>query len=469
MKKILLSTLILLNTHAIAGVIPLGNDNNNFYYRVGGGSDFVLPPVSDTTTIRLDSDADLGMGNSCSAFNPALSIRNSINDLKDSIDNLEQSIVASASGSLVQLPMYFLAQANPTAYNLLNNALLSAHKQLDISIKSCEVIKDQIANGQNPYQDWGTISVNDQWKRHLTFVSSGSEDINQTKKAIDIHKGEDGLPWVQGKKENDSGIHAGGKGQPPVHVISDTVKAGYNTLLNRDLQSEENAPDTVSNTALRQYFSNPKAAMSWITNVVGDQIITTCNDDTCKKSQGSLVGHGLLPWVTSCQSNKENCVDTIRNELSQLVTGNEAITKENLEKVSADGIVISPDVIASIRGMDATQQIMIINKLSQEVAMQRAIDKAFVAKNILSTGSQVPVIASNHPAQLIIQQAITNLDNDIRSLAFEGETRKQLMSSTLSEVMKYGNQQEQNAMRVSPAAPSATLMENGAISATQKH
>ena len=468
MKRILLSTIILLSTHAIAGVIPIGNDNNNFYYRVGGGSDFVLPPVSDTTTIRLDSDADLGMGNSCSAFNPALSIRNSINDLKDSIDNLEQSIVASASGSLIQLPMYFLAQANPTAYNLLNNALLSAHKQLDISIKSCEVIKDQIANGQNPYQDWGTISVNDQWKRHLTFVSSGSEDINQTKKTIDIHKGEDGLPWVQGKKETDSGIHAGGKGQPPVHVISDTVKAGYNTLLNRDLQSEENAPDTVSNAALRQYFSNPKTAMSWITNVVGDQVITTCNDDTCKKAQGSLVGHGLLPWVTSCQSNKDNCADTIRNELSQLVTGNEAITKENLEKVSADGIAISPDVVASIRGMDATQQIMIINKLSQEVAMQRVIDKAFVAKNILSTGSQVPVIASNHPAQVIIMQAISNLDNDIRSLAFEGEIRKKSMSSTLSEVMKYGNQQEQNAMRVSPAASSATLMDNGAMSATQK-
>ena len=203
--------------------------------------------------------------------------------------------------------------------------------------------------------------------------------------------------------------------------------------------------------------------MSWITSVIGDQVITTCNDDTCKKAQGSLIGHGLLPWVTSCQFNKENCADTIRNELGQLVTGNEAIIKENLEKVSADGIAISPDVFTSIRGMDATQQVMIINKLSQEVAMQRVIDKAFVAKNILSTGAQVPVIASNHPAQVIITQAITNLDNDIHALAFEGEIRKQPMSGTLSEVMKYGNQQQQNSMRVSPAASSATLMENGAL------
>lgn len=453
---------------AYAEVIPIGNESNDLYYRVGGGIDFALPPVSDTTTIRLDSDADLGLGNSCSAFNPALSIRNSINDLKDSIDNLEQSIVASATGSLIQLPMYFLAQANPTAYNLLNNGLLSAHHQLDISVKSCETIKNEIANGQNPYQDWGTISVNDQWKKHLSFVSSGNEDINQTKKEIGIHNGEDGLPWVQGKKDNDSSTHAGGKNQPPIHVIADTVKAGYNTLLNRDLQSEDNAPNTSSNTALIHEFPNPKSAVTWITNVVGDQIITTCTDNSCKKSQSSFVGHGLLPWVTSCQFNEENCADTIRNKLGQLVNGNETISKDTLKKVSADGIIISPDVIATIRQMDAAQQVIIINKLSLEVAMQRAIDKAFIAKNILETGKQIPVISSNHPAQISINQAITNLDNDIRSLAFEGEIRKQAMSNTLSEVMKYGNQQEHNAMRVSPASSSSPLMENGALAANKE-
>lgn len=464
MNKVFVALLILISMKAYAGVIPVGSDNNNFYYSIGGGSDFVLPPVSDTTTIRLDAESDLGLGNSCTAFNPVLSIRNSINSLKDSIDNLEQSIVASATGSLVQLPMYLLAQANPTAYHLLNNALLSAHKQLDVSIKSCETIKDQIANGQNPYQDWGTISVNDQWKKHLSLVSSGREDINQSKKEIDFHRGEDGVPWIQGRKDSDSSFHAGGKGQPPIHVISDTVKAGYNALLNRNLQSDENAPDTLSNTSLRKYFPNPKSAINWITNVVGDQIVTTSNDSVSKKAQGSLVGHGLLPWVTSCQFNKENCVDTIRDEFSQLITGNETISKEHLEKVSAEGIAISPDVISSIRGMDSTQQVMIINKLAQEVSMQRAIDKAFVAKNILATGAQVPVIASNHPAQVIIGQAITNLDNDIRSLAFEGEIRKKSMSNTLSEIMKYGTLQQQNSMRVAPAASSSTLMEDGAIS-----
>jgi integrating conjugative element protein (TIGR03755 family) len=463
-RKTLSFLLFILSLNASASdIIPIGNGNNKFYYKIGGGSDFALPPVSDTTTVRLDASANLGMGNSCGAFNPALSITNTINDLKDSADNLEQSIVASATGSLVQLPMYLLAQANPTAYNLLNNTLLSAHKKLEISTKSCEIIKDQIANGQNPYQDWGTIAVNDQWKKHLSLVSSGNEDINYTKKDIDAHTGDDGVPWVQGKNDSDAGIHAGGKSQPSIHVIADTVKAGYNAMLNRDLQSEDDAPDNASNNELRHFFTNPKSAINWTTNVIGDQVITTCNNDSCKKQQGSLVGHGLLPWVTSCKDNKDDCADTIRDDIGRLVTGSQAITKDNLSKVSADGIAISPDVIASIRGMDATQQKILINKLSQEIAVQRVMDKAFVAKNILSMGSQVPVIAANHPAQVVIVRSIANLDNDIRSLAFESEMRKKTVSDTLAQTMNYADQQQQNAMRMAPVSSASPLMEDGAI------
>ncbi len=464
MRKLLSILLITSNAAAYAAdIIPIGHNNNRLYYKIGGGNDFALPPVSGTRTTVLNTNTNLGMGYSCSAYNPALSITNSINDLRNSSENLEQNIVASATGSLVQLPMYLLAQANPTAYNLLNNTLLSAHKQLDVSTKSCETVKDQIAKGQNPYQDWGTISVNDQWKKHLTLISSGNEDINHSKKEIDIHNGEDGVPWVQGKNDWDNSLHAGGKSQPPIHVISDTVKSGYNTLLDRDLSSDADAPDTPSNSELKQFFPNPKSASTWIANVVGDQVITTCNDDSCKKQQGSLVGHGLLPWVTSCEVDKNDCSDTIRDNLSNLVTGNAEMTKDNLTKVSAEGIAISPDVIASIHRMDMTQQKIIINKLAQEVAMQRAMDKAFIARNILTTGAQVPVISVNHPAQIIINRAITQLDNDIRSLAFESQVRRQTMSDTLSETLQFSNQQEQEAMHITPVSSSAPLMENGAI------
>jgi integrating conjugative element protein (TIGR03755 family) len=463
MKKLSFLVLMLLATQTFAHIYPIGSDSNTLYYSIGGEEDFVFPPVSDTTSIRLDADSDLGFGNSCTAFNPALSIRNTINNLKDSVDNLEQSIIASATGGLIQLPMYLLAQANPTAYSLLNNALLNAHKQLDITLKDCYTIKDQIARGENPYQDWGTISINDQWNKHLTFVASGDEDINYAKKDINAHHGEYGVPWVQGYSAvNGSSRHAGGKNQPPIRVIEDTVKAGYNTLLNRNLDSEDNAPDIQTNATLRKYFINPKSATNWITSVLGDQIITTCHDQACQKTQGSVVGHGLLTWVTSCQNNKDNCSDTIRDELAKLVVSNESITKEKLAKVSADEIAISPDVIVSLRGMDAAQQVLIINKLAQEIATQRVIDKAFIAKNILATGAQIPVISANHPAQIIIKQAINNLDDDIRSIIFESQMRKQTVSSTISDVLKYSSKQQQNTS-ASSILQTPVLMQDGAI------
>jgi integrating conjugative element protein (TIGR03755 family) len=464
MKKVILILLIIFNMHVFASnVIPVGGDNNRFYYKIGGGSDFRLPPVSDTETVRLSTNTNLGIGYSCSEFNPALSITNTINDLKDSVDNLQQSVVSNATGSVIMMPMYLLASKNPALYNLINNGILSAREKLALSTKSCETVHNQISNGQNPYQDWATIAVNDQWKKKLSLAASGDADINQAKKEIDDHSGEDGVPWVTGKNSN---YHAGGKnnGQPPIQVVSDTMKAGYNVMLNRsDLEDDSVPVKTDSNGELTRFFPRPSAAATWITSVVGDQVITTCNDDSCKKQQGSLVGQGLLPWVTSCKKDNTNCVTTVRDNLGKLVTGANAVTKDNLEQVSADGIAISPDVISAIHAMEPTQQGIIVNKLAQEIAVQRVIDKALMARNILTTGAQVPAIAANHPAQVVIDQAKIHLDDDIRSLAFERQVRKEMMSGTLSEIMNFSNQQQRNAANVASVQSYQPMMDNGAL------
>lgn len=481
MQKILFTPWLLASLTAYAfDIIPMGHQNNTLYYKMGGSSDFALPPLSNTHTTVLNSHTNLGIGYSCSAYNPALSIMNSINDLKDSADNLEQNIIASATGSLIQLPMYFLAQANPTAYHLLNNTLLAAHQKLDVSTKSCETVKDQIAKGQNPYQDWGTISLNDQWKKHLTFISSGNEDINASKKEIERQSGDDGVPWVQGARGWDTGLRAGGKAQPAIHVIADTVRAGYDTLLHKEIDAQKDMsndsplnkevgnqndipPHSSEKSELELFFPDVESAITWITSVVGDHVITTCNDESCKKNQGSLIGYGLLPRVTSCEADKNNCSDTIRDNLSHLVTGNATITKETLTQVSAEGIAISPEIITSIRGMDAIQQKIMMNKLAQEIAVQRVMDKAFIARAILTTGAQVPVIAANHPAEVMISQALTHLDNDIRALAFESQMRKQMMSDTLSETLKFSAWQQQDVMQRTPVSSSTPLIENAAL------
>jgi integrating conjugative element protein (TIGR03755 family) len=442
---------------ATATIIPIGTDNNTLYYKIGGSEGFSLPATSNTDTIHLNTNTNLGLGLSCSAFNPALSISNSINDLKDSAENLTRDIVTNATGSLIMMPLYELAKTNPTLYALLNNQLLSANHKLELSTKSCEAVKEQINRGENPYQEWGKIAVNDQWKKQLSFAAIGNADINQAKKDIDARPGEEGVAWSKGEKSSDGSLHAGGKGQPPVYVIADTVKAGYNAMQNRDLQSDE--PGTGN---LIHDFPTPQSAMDWITSVVGDQRITTCNDGECQKNQGSVVGHGLLPRVMSCESDRDNCVTTMSTHLTALVRGHDAETAQTMERVSAGGIAISPDVIASIRSLEPREQAIIINKLAQEIAVQRVIDKALTARTILATGAQVPVIAANHPAQVLIHRAMAHLDEDIRSLVFEHQIRKQMMSETLSQVLAYSTHQQRELLQAAPVTSTQPLMNDGA-------
>ena len=113
------------------------------------------PAASYAAPIDLSVQANIGMGNQCGMYNPAISITNTLNDLADSVNNLTESVIANATGSLAEMPMYFLALANPTLYNLLNNSLISAHTIIDASVKSCQETKNQIAQGKNPYRGLG--------------------------------------------------------------------------------------------------------------------------------------------------------------------------------------------------------------------------------------------------------------------------------------------------------------------------
>lgn len=448
-----------------SSIIPTDWNSNMTYYRIGGGSDYGLPPAPYATPIDLAVHADLSLGQQCGMYNPALSISNTLNDLEDSVNNLTENLIANATGSIAEMPMYFLALANPTLYNLLNNSLINAHTLIDASVKSCQEAKNQISQGQNPYQDWGMISVGDSWKTHLSLTATGDEDINTANATITQDAGDDGVLWVQGKSMSDGSVHAGGKSQPVVHVVADTTKAGYNALLNRDLTSDQPAP---ANSDLSNQFPAPQDAINWTTAVLGDQNITTCTEQpACQSGQGTVAGRGLLPWMTVCTAqNNADCVDTLNTELQALVSGSKPMTKDNLLAVSAYDLVMSPPAIRTLQGMEASQQEIFIHKLAQEIAMQRVMAKALTARDILQAGRQLAAVATNHPAQLILQDKITTLENEIRSLSFEAQVRKEMMSDTLWSVMNFSNTQQNQAFDVGQIHTSQPMMENSAIPST---
>ncbi len=454
--------------NASADLVPQSMGDNDLYYKIGGGSNYILPPVQSSNSIILNTDADLGAGYACGAFNPLKSIKNTFNGFKSSADNIEQSTIQNMQASVAEIPAYMLAQADQNLYNMINNTLLGAHNKIDVSTKSCEVVKQEISEGKNPYKDWGTIAVDDQWKQHLSLTSQGLEDINDAKSDIDQHSGDDGVPWVQGTKTS-NGTFAGGKSQPAIHVVSDITKAGYNALLNRDLTSDAPAPKNTENTALVNTFPTPQSAQAWITDVVGDQNVTTCTTDpSCQSDQGGTAGRGLLPWITNCDSGNQNfCAANIRQNLAKLVTEQSPMTNENLAAVSADGVMVSPQVIHAIQSMNGTQQGIVVNKLAQEVATQKVMDTALLARNLLQTGAQVPVVASNKPAQDVIAKSIHNLDTDIQFLSFESKIKKEMTSDTLNDIL--ANQQSTQAAATSlPKTDVAqSFISNGAASSSK--
>lgn len=459
MKKIIcIIILIFASSNAFSSnIFPTGFGNNSMYYKLGGSSDYTVPPVNSQTPINIQTSANLGIGKSCSAINPVISISNTMNQLKDSADNIDKMVLASATAAVTALPMYELSKHNPALYSLLNGKLLSATETLKTSIKSCEVARDEIDRGVNPYHEWGSISVNDDWSKKLSLSQYDSVDINEVKSSIDKNRGDSGVPWVT------NGGYAGGKGMIPIRVVYDTAFAGYNAIIGRKIDTSSPPDNNNLNDGLVKNFKIPSDASEWIVHVVGDQHISTCNDTSCINKQSNDIGHGLLTMLTDCKDDKTICTNDIQSKIGDLVSGNKSINKNNLEDVSTDGVVISPEAILSIQRMDNAQKGIIISKLSQEIAMQRLIDKAFVAKNILSAGAQIPVIASNEPAQKIIQKAINDIDNDIKSIIFESQMRKQLMSDTLSQVMAYSQAQEINAMNIAPIQKNQKMMDQGAI------
>lgn len=432
-----------LNT-AQASLIP--TESSTLYYKIGGGDSISRPANVSHIKIPLDASAEVNMGYNCGAFNPVLAIKNSLNNLKNSLYNIDQTILGAATSQLTSFAMYELSRINQGLYDMTNGQLLNAHNDLDVSLKSCQAMKSDISQGKNPYHDWLTISEGNDWKKQMSLGESDQVDINQAKSQVEQDNGNNGVPWVGGKD-------AGGENQPPIQVISDTVKAGYNSLLNRDVADLSNPTQTDANAHLVTTWVNPTAASAWATSVIGDKTITTCNNCT----KGSTPGAGLLP-------SNEAQVTNITQKLQAILENPQSMNQDTLTAVSAPGVVINRQVIHSLQQLDSNDQSIMVNKLAQEVAMSKTLDQALLAKQLLLAGSRVPEIAANESAQKEIHSAVQELESDIQSLMFEADVRKKLVSNTVSALLD--NDMQQNAQSVAnPASANkpVPLLQDGAV------
>jgi len=446
--------LSLLATDAAADLIPTAD--SPWYYKLGGGQSVANPAHRSSHTIPLRVEVDVGSGYNCGLFNPRLSITHSLNSITHSFQAIQQSMIEHATSAVTQLPMYAISRADPALYHLLNNALLGAREDLNISMKSCQKMESDIAKGKNPYQDWMTVSLGNDWQYHMSLANqdknSESADINQAKTNVEQANGDQGIPWVQGVPAR-HGFYAGGKGQPPILVLHDTAIAGYNVILqmNRDYADVRAPRRTTDNQHLVDTWATPTLAAQWITTVLGDEKITTVA--TGEKS--SSPGVGLLP-------DNQALTQIVLPKLQNLVAAKPPLSLAQLTEVSAPGIMLNQAVIQAIREKPPVTQAIVINKLAQEVATATLVDKAQLARQILQEGSQVPAIHGNPAAQHAIQQALAHLDHATQQLLLTAQVRKAFVSETAAQLLETQTAEQQiNATQQPGKTP--VLMQNGAL------
>ena len=338
------------------------------------------------------------------------------------------AMTAAASSAIAALPALILQRANPGLYDLFQNALLKAEETLQLATKSCEQMEAAIAQGKNPYADLITVSKGNDWKRQMSL---GGNDAVTAKAAVEAANGDHGVPWIGGQ--------AGGAGQPVLEFTGDIVQAGYNLHLNRPLTATTPASPT---TRLAEVWSSPIAARDWVVDVVGENIVTTC--DTCRKD--AIPGTGLLP-----KRYGESAAVTV--ELQNLVSGASVPTLANLKLVTAPGVAVTRQVIEAIREMPATEQGLIIGRLVAEIGTARTVEKALYARRLLLSGRQVPEVYATEVARSHADTAIAELDKEIEGLLFKTRVRREVVSDTVTVLLQRAAARRQAALEAPQTAP----------------
>lgn len=470
MKKTLLMSVIAiaLTAHSAANASLLKGHlipgNNALYYEIGGGDTMPLPYAPDETDININVLGNAGVGYNCGRFNPINSIANSINSLKGSFTQLEGQVVQDATGAILELPAYELAKHMPNLYRMLQDGIANGQFDFGVSTKSCQEMVAQVAQGKNPYHQWGEASMGDKWKHYMSFgdsqaVQSGllgeaAGDINQAKQAVNDDDGKSGVQWFKGSSQ-DGAPYAGGVGQPVIDVVSDTVIAGYNTLIGsgRSLNDMSAPAPTEANERITLFFADPQAAATWVATVVGEQEMTTYPGGT----KTSVPGRGLSGFITTQ-------VNAVKPTLTGMVQGTMPISLANLQSVSTNTVAINEAFIRKLQNInDILTRDMTINSVSQWIAEMRVLNQAKLAMNILQVGSEEPVVISNKAAEQSITFYLGRLEYWITSIRTSPKDNSEILTSPILKLMGNINAQELSSASVRPAKDAEPIMEDGAI------
>lgn len=433
---------LLFSMNVSAYGLQIPENDAAWYYDLGGERAVTAPPSYQTNSIVLGGDASWGAGFNCGSFDPTLGIANTLNDVKQGADAVQQQVVDAATGAIASLPLLMLQRANPGLYELLMNSMASAKERVTLATKTCEQVKQNLADGVSPYEDWVVLSRSQDWKGQMgdgTYRGS-SVDAVEAQENVDKANGENGIYWTGGTK-------AGGRGQRPIKIPSDIAQAGYNSAFNRDPRSEAEAPDNGSR--LGNLWKTPEEMLAWGKSVLGEERIRTYSNHETE----TLPGRGL-----TFEINKE--AESIQPKFEALISGNQELTGENLLAVSAPNIVVTRDTIRSIRELPPIPSQIMSQRLVQEIATARTVEKALMLRRLMVSGLQEPNVHASGLAYDQTKRHIDTLSQSIDTVLYEVDINKRLASSTSQTIQQLSKSRQAEGL-ATPTGPSKQQIISG--------
>lgn len=385
------------------GKEPLSNAP--LYYSLGGKA-AASPPATIATRLNL-FDADTGLdGAVCGGFDQADDVTemlsSSLNETMAALNVFPNNIVSS-------LPGYILCRAQPGLCQILQHYVVRAEDSWTNAIQTCENDLRSISGNGGAFRDWVQVSKVQNWEHQVASGATATE----AKQATDATDG--CVTWV-------GGVTAGCVGHDPIWPTQDAVRAGWCLLQNEsgNCQSAPVSPHIANQYGLQSIWPNPNVASDWIAEVVGDHEVHVGSKPS------AMAGVGLLPKIEE-ESTK------LQEYLYSIVYSGQDANANSLSDLGTKQVRVSSDVIDALR--DLPDRDYLINRLANEIALTRVIDKAFLARRLMLTGLMEPNIQAAGVATEPLHRSIELLEREIERAMYETQLSRRLVSDTAIRIL----------------------------------
>jgi integrating conjugative element protein (TIGR03755 family) len=403
---VLAVALACLATHASAApTMPASGRGTTLYYRLGGSDAAARAPNPSNLSLHLGLSGAARFNYSCGKFSATLSLQNALN----AFAGLGPVVTAAVQAGIAALPMYILQRAQPGLYELIQTYIKKAEELVNLSFASCEQMEQMARDGKNPYDKYVSLAMGEAWKQQ----AAGGGDVIQAKQTVQTNAGASGFTWVFGSM-------AGGNGLPAARIVNDTVTASYNLTMMQPTTASPLASYAAGGTRLAKAFPTPASAATYATDVLGDLEVATCDGGSCPaKATRTAVG---------LERKVEEEMPVAKAQLATALAA-AVPTSATLDAASAPGVLVTRDLVEALRALHAAERSIAVEKLGQEIALARTVDRALLVRQMLVTGMTIPEAL---PEQVTdeVQKKVAQVNRAIDDLLFETRVRKEVMSSS---------------------------------------